>query len=84
MNDAAAAATAATAATATGDDDGLAGTGEVVDELAGVVVVDESADGDLEDQVLGGLAGAVGAHAVLAALGLVLGVEAEVDEGVVA
>jgi hypothetical protein len=58
--------------------------GEVVDELAGVVVVEEGADGDFEGGVLAGLAGAVGAEAVASALGFVLGVEAEVDEGVVA
>jgi hypothetical protein len=58
--------------------------GEVVDELAGVVVVEEGADGNFEGGGFAGLAGAVGAEAVAAALGLVLGVEAEVDEGVVA
>ncbi len=75
---------AASAATAAGDDDGLVGVGEVVDELAGVVVVEESADGDLEGDGFAGVSGAVGAEAVAAALGFVLGVEAEVDEGVVA
>ena len=75
---------AASAASAAGDDDGLVGAGEVVDELAGVVVVEEGADGDFEGDGLAGVAGAVGAEAVAAALGLVLGVEAEVDEGVVA
>ena len=75
---------AAASAAAFGDDDGLVGVGEVVDELAGVVVVEEGADGDLEGGVFAGLAGAVGAEAVAAALGFVLRVEAEVDEGVVA
>src|SRR5258708_7610151 len=75
---------ASSAASALGDDDGFVGVGEVVDELAGVVVVEEGAYGDFEGGVLAGLAGAVGAEAVAAALGLVLGVEAEVDEGVVA
>ena len=74
---------AAAAASALGDDDFFAGMGEVVDELAGVVVVEQGADGDVEDGVLAGVAGHVGAHAVLAALGLPFGVEAEVDEGVV-
>jgi hypothetical protein len=55
-----------------------------VDELAGVLVVEHGADGDLRVVEFAVEAGAVGAHAVLAALGLVLGVEAEVDEGVVA
>ena len=75
---------AASAASAAGDDDGVAGAGEVVDELAGVVVVEEGADGDVEGEGFAGGAGHIGAEAVAAALGLVLGVEAEVDEGVVA
>ena len=75
---------AASAASAAGDDDGVAGLGEVVDELAGLVVVEEGADGDVEGGVFAGGAGHVGAEAVAAAIGLVLGVETEVDEGVVA
>ena len=74
---------AAASAAAAGDDDGLAGVGEVVDEFAGLVVEEEGADGDFEGDGLAGFAGAVGAEAVAAALGLVLGVEAEVDQGVV-
>jgi hypothetical protein len=74
---------AASAASAFGDDDGLVGVGEVVDELAGLVIVEESADGDLEDSVFPGLAGAVGAEAVAAALSFVLGVETEVNQSVV-
>ncbi len=74
---------AASAAAAAGDDDGFVGAGEVVDELVGVVVVEEGADGDVEGDGGAGFAGAVGAHAVLAAAGFVFGVEAEVDEGVV-
>ncbi len=60
-------------------DDGLVGVGEVMDEFAGLVVVEQGADRDLKGGVLAGLAGAVGAEAMAAALGLVLGVEAEVD-----
>ena len=74
---------AASSASAAGDDDGVAGLGEVVDELAGLVVVEDGADGDVEGGVLTGGAGHVGAKAVATAVGLVLGVEAEVDEGVV-
>ena len=44
-----------------------------------VVVVEEGADGDFEEGVLAGGAGHVGAEAVAAALGFVLGVEAEMD-----
>ncbi len=72
----------ATAAT-TGDDEGVVGAGEVVDEFAGIVVEEQGSDGDLEGGGLACVAGAVGAEAVAAALGFVLGVEAEVDEGVV-
>ena len=75
---------AASAASAFGDDDALVGLCEVVDQLAGVLVVEGGADRDLQDDGVAVEAGAVGAHAVLAALGLVLGVVAEVDQGVVA
>ena len=70
---------AASATTAFGDDDGLVGVGEVVDEFAGLVVVEEGADGDFKGGVFAGGTGAVGAEAVAAALGFVLGIEAEVD-----
>jgi hypothetical protein len=75
---------AAAAASAAGDDETLVGTGEVVDELAGIGVEEHGANGDFEDGVFAVMAGAVGTHAVLAALALVLGVVAEVDQGVVA
>ena len=39
----------APSATTSRDDDGVVGAGEVMDELAGVVVVEESADGDFEE-----------------------------------
>ena len=66
------------------DDDLIVGTHEVVDLLAGDVVEEDRADGDFEDSVLARDAGTVGAEAVASALRFVLGVEAEVDEGVVA
>ena len=74
---------AAATATATRDDDLIVGLREVMDEIAGVVVVEQSADWDFEDERVAGGAGHIGAEAVAATLGLVLGVEAEVDEGVV-
>src|ERR1700677_1402585 len=74
---------ATASAAAFGDDDGLVGMSEIVDEFAGLVVVEESADGNLEGDGLTCVAGAVGAEAVASALGFVLGVEAEVNEGVV-
>ena len=59
---------AAAAAPALGDDDALIGGLEVVDQLAGVLVVKGGADGDLQDDGVAVEAGAVGALAVLAAL----------------
>src|SRR6184192_712926 len=50
---------ASSASSAFGDDDGFVGVGEVVNELAGVVVVEEGAHRDFEGGVLSGLSGAV-------------------------
>ena len=75
---------AASAAAALGDDQALVGLAEVVDQLAGFLVVKGCAHGDLQDGGVAVEAGAVGAHAVLAALRLVLGVIAEMDKGIVA
>ena len=75
---------AAAAAPALGDDQALVGLLEVVDQLAGLLVVKRCADRHLQHDRVAVQAGAVGAHAVLAALRLVLGVVAEVDERVVA
>ena len=75
---------ATAAAAAFGDDELLVGLLEVVDELAGFLVVKGCSDRDLQDDGFAVEAGAVGAQAMLAALGLVLGVIAEMDEGVVA
>ena len=74
---------AAAAAASTGDDDFVAGGGEIVDEFAGGVVVEDGADGDVEDAIFALVAAHVGAEAVGAALGLPFGVVAKVDEGVV-
>jgi hypothetical protein len=70
---------AATAATAPGDDDSLIGMGEVVDQLAGLVVVEQGSDRDFQGSVLACLTGTVGAETVASALGFVLRVEAKVD-----
>ncbi len=75
---------AAAAAAALGDHDALVGLAEVVNQLAGFEIVESGADGHLQDDGAAVLAGAVGAHAVLTALGFVFGVVAEVDKGVVA
>ena len=75
----------ATAAAATaGDDDGFIGVSEIVKQLAGLFVIDEGADGDPQGGGLAGEAGAVGSETVATALRLMLRVEAEVDERVVA
>ena len=50
---------ASSAASATGDDNGFIGAGEVVDELAGGIVEEEGANGDVEGGVLASLAGAI-------------------------
>ena len=79
---------AASAAAALGDEDALALLGEIGEQaqlaVVGILLEDERADrhGDLE--IVRGLAGPVGALAVLAAAGLELGMEAEVDERVLA
>ena len=74
---------AAASASTAGDDNGFVGASEVVDEFAGLVVVEEGADRNFVGGGFCGGAGHVGAETVATALGLVLGVEAEVDEGVV-
>jgi len=75
---------AASAASAASDYDFLVGGLEVVDELAGFLVVKGCAYRDLEGDRAAVKAGAVGAHAVFAALAFVFRVVAEMDEGVVA
>ena len=75
---------AAPAASALGDDDLLVGLLEIVHQLAGFGVEERGADGHLQRDRAAVLPGAVGAHAVLAALRFVLGVEAEMNQRVVA
>src|SRR5262249_57064124 len=67
-----------------GDDEALIGFGEVVNQLSGFLVVKRCSDRHLENDGLSVESGAVRAHAVLAALRLVFGVVAKMDEGVVA
>ena len=62
----------------------LVGLLEIVDQLAGFGVVERGADGHLQRDGAAVLAGAVRSHAVLAALRFVLGVEAEMNQRVVA
>src|SRR5581483_4791343 len=75
---------AATATAAASNDHALIGTAEIVNDFPGCVVVNDGADGNFEDDVRAFAAGAIRAFAVASALGVVFGVEAEVDERVVA
>ena len=75
---------AASAASAFGDHYAFIGGFKIMNQLARVLVVEGGADGDLEGDGAAVESGAVGAEAVFAALGFVLGVVAEMDESVVA
>ena len=75
---------AASAASAARHHDALVGMREVVHQFAGDFVVNDGADRNLQDDVFALAAGLVGAFAVTSALGLVFGIEAEVDQRVVA
>jgi CBS domain-containing protein len=72
------------AATSVSDDDALVGLGEVPDFIACLFVVNDGTDGDFQNDVDAFAAGAVRAFAVASALGLLFGIETEVDERVVA
>ena len=74
---------APSAAAAFRDDETLARLGEVEQPLAGVLVVDDGADGHRQLDRLAVVPCPVAALAVTAALGFVLGVEAEMEQGVV-
>ena len=74
---------ASPAAAALRDDKAVAGVGEIVQQLAGLGVVDDGADrsGDLDRFAFAALA--VAAFAVTAALGFMLGIETEMQQRVV-
>ena len=74
---------AAAATAALGNHQALVGKLKIVHQLAGFRVEKRRAHRDLKDDVVPVRAGAVGAHSVLTALRLVLGVVAEMDQGVV-
>src|SRR5579864_2667671 len=61
---------ATSAASTLRDEHALARDGKIGDGLAGLCIVGQSANGNLEDHVFAGMAGAVGAFAVAAAIGL--------------
>jgi len=75
---------ASAAASALGDDQTVIRSGKVVDQLAGIQVVKRGAHRHLQGGGVAVETGTVGAHAVLAALRLVLRVIAEVDQRVMA
>ena len=73
---------AAPAAPTASGDEVLAGGGEVEEHLAGIVIVDDGADRNLEDGIRAGLAVAVGALAVATGVGTEFTIEAETEERV--
>src|SRR5262249_26052597 len=56
---------------------------KIVDEFATVFVVDRGSDGHAQDEILAADAGPVRTFTVASAIGLVFGIETEVDERVV-
>src|ERR1700736_3929172 len=73
----------ASAASATGDHDFLVGLRKVEDFFAGVIVVHNRSDRNLQNYIFALAPGLVGPFAVPSALGVVFGVEAEVHQRIV-
>ncbi len=71
------------AASTVRDDEAIAGSGEIVKQLAGVGVVDHGANGSRDFFGFAIVPGAIAAFAVASALGFVLGIKAEVEKSVV-
>src|SRR4051794_38650094 len=74
---------AAPAASAFGNQHALAGSGEISDGFAAVLVKDQSAHGDLQEHVGPGMSGAIRALAVTAAIGLEFAVIAVAQQSVI-
>src|SRR5215472_2353505 len=74
----------APSAAAAGDDEALISRREFERLFASFVIVDDGANRNLQQNIVALAAGFVGAFAVASALGFMLGIEAEVDEGIVA
>src|SRR5256885_2655973 len=74
---------AATAAATVRDENALAGRGEVGERFAGLAVVDHRADGDLQNHVVAGVAGAIRTFAVTATVGLEFAIVAVAEKRVV-
>src|ERR1035437_5025622 len=75
---------AATAATAVRHHDAFVGMGEVMHHFSRHLVVNDGADGNLQDDAFALATGFIGPLAMASALALVFGIEAEVYESVVA
>src|SRR6185503_12668633 len=71
-------------APATGHNQPLVGMREIVQMLAGFIVINNGPDRNFQDDVFAIASGAVGALAVASALAFVFRVEAEMDERIVA
>jgi hypothetical protein len=74
---------ATAAASALRDKDALSRFGKIGDGFAGFFVVSERADGNLQNHIAAGVAGAVGAFAVAAAVGFEFAIVAVAEESVV-
>src|SRR5882762_3508631 len=74
---------AATASSAMNDQDAVPGSGEIGDGFPGLIVKGQCAHGDFQNHVLAGIARAVGAFAVTAAIGFEFAVVAIAKKGVV-
>ena len=75
---------ATTTSSALGHDHTLVRMREIVQALAGLIVIDNGPDGDFQDDAFAIAAGAVGAFAVASALAFVFRVKAEMDERIMA
>src|SRR5579859_7200503 len=75
---------AASTASPLGDYEALVGSGKIMQPLARVLVIDNRPHGDFQDHAFAVATGAVGAFAVASALALVLGIEAKVDQRIMA
>src|SRR5579859_5368932 len=75
---------AASAAPAAGNDEALVGLRKLENFFSGLVVVDDGSDWNFQNYIAAIASGLVRALPVTAALGLVFGIETEMDQGVVA
>ena len=74
---------AASAASAVRDENALAGRGEVGERRSGFAVIDHRADGDLQNHVVAGVAGAIRTFAVTATVSLEFAIVAIAEKRIV-